>query len=466
MADKSVSRRSFLRAVTALTAGAAGVTLLDACGGPAGGTSTATTPAGDGAATTAPAGGGGAAAGATEVRFHARIGAQEDALYDMLMPKFMEAHPDIKLVKESFPGAEFATKIATMKAGNSIGDVVWSALGGAAIQYNYGQKIVQPIDELVTAQKIDLSQWYKGCLDAITIDGKLLGLPFKAHPGIAAVYYNETALTEAGLEVPTKDWTHEDQLTMAKALTKTEGDRVIQFGYVPDKGWKGFVTLLRSFGGQLISEDLTKFQLNSPEGQAAAQWLYDLHHVHKVAPRPDQMINATPEAPGQMWAAGTFAMFQGGSSVSNFGTTIGDKFKWMVVPNAKGPAGVGGSDFEADCFCLTTSARNPEKAFEWIKELCGHEAGVQLGLIGGTIGGRPDVYGDPRITVTNFRPVFKELMDNAQASRIVGNWRQGEAETTFAQLMQPLWSGDAKPDKAFLDDVTAQIQTIFDKPRA
>ncbi len=53
MADKSVSRRSFLRAVTAGVAGVAGATLLDACGAPAG-TSTATTPVASGDATAGP----------------------------------------------------------------------------------------------------------------------------------------------------------------------------------------------------------------------------------------------------------------------------------------------------------------------------------------------------------------------------------------------------------------------------
>ncbi|CAA9325970.1 MAG: hypothetical protein AVDCRST_MAG93-5959, partial [uncultured Chloroflexia bacterium] len=163
MAEKSVSRRSFLRA---MTAGVAGAAILNACGG------AATPPADTGAApdpTAAPAGGEAAApttaaeptvasapsGGTKEVRFHARIGAQEDALYDMLMPKFMEAHPDIKLVKESFPGADYATKISTMKAGNALGDVLWSALGGATIQYHYGQDIVQPIDSLLASQNID-----------------------------------------------------------------------------------------------------------------------------------------------------------------------------------------------------------------------------------------------------------------------------------------------------------------------
>src|SRR6266508_5124399 len=135
MAAEKVSRRSFLRAMAAAAAGTAGGSLLVSCGG---------APAAPAAATPGAAGAPAAgAANATEVRFHARIGAQEDKLYDMSIPKFMEAHPDIKIVKESFPGAEYAAKISTLKAGNTLGDAMWSALGGALIQYHYGQKIIQ-----------------------------------------------------------------------------------------------------------------------------------------------------------------------------------------------------------------------------------------------------------------------------------------------------------------------------------
>jgi multiple sugar transport system substrate-binding protein len=452
MAESRISRRSFLR-TAALTA--AGATLLGACGqAPA--TTTESGTAGQGQ----PAG------DATEIRFHARIGAQEDALYDKIMPEFMAAHPDIKLVKESFPGAEYPAKITTMHAGASLGDVMWSALGGALIQYHYGQGILLPINDLVAAQNIDLSQWYKGCLDAITIDDKLLGLPFKAHPGIAVVYYNESAIEEVGGTVPSADWTLDDQLTMAKALTKKEGDQIVRFGYLPNTGWKGFVTLLRAFGGELLSEDRTKFQLNSPEGMAAAQWLHDLFHVHQVAPKPDQITGTGADATNQMWAAGALGMYQGGTSVANLGTTIGDKFKWMAVGNAKGPSGVGGSDFEVDAFTITTASKSPEKAFEWLKYLASYESGKQLGIIGGTIGGRPDVYGDADLLKINYRQVFKGLMDNAMPSRITANWRQSEAETAFAQLTQPLWTGEAKPDQAFLDSVTSQIQAIMYKPKA
>jgi ABC-type glycerol-3-phosphate transport system substrate-binding protein len=167
-----------------------------------------------------------------------------------------------------------------------------------------------------------------------------------------------------------------------------------------------------------------------------------------------------------MWAAGALGLYQGGTSVANLGNTIGDKFKWMAVGNARGPSGVGGSDFEVDAFSITSASQNPEQAFEWLKYLTSHKSGKQLGIIGGTIGGRPDVYGDEELLKINYRQVFKELMDNAMPSRITANWRQTEAETAFTQLTQPLWTGEAKPDQAFLDSVTSQIQAILDKPKA
>lgn len=440
----NVSRRDFLRTAAA---GAAGLMLV-AC-------APAAAPSAGGEEGSAPAG------ETTEVRFHARIGQQEDTLYDMQIPKYMEEHPEITIVKESFPGEEFSAKISTMLAGGTLGDVVWSALGQAKIQFAWAQNIVAPVNDLVESGDVDLSQWYEGCIDAITVDGSLLGLPFKAHPGLAIIYYNQTAIEEAGLDVPTAEWTQAEQVEMAQALTVSEGGRTNQFGYMPATNWKAFVTLMRAFGGELLSEDGTQFQLNDETGMQAVNYLYDLFQTYSVSPTPEQMLGTGNE----MWASGVLGLYQGGTSVSVMGNTIGDSFEWMAVPNAVGPGGVGGSDYEVDAYCVTTTSENPDLAFDWVQYLCNQDSGVQLGLIGGTVGGRPDVYGSEELLQFPYRQVFKEVMDNAMDSRITANWRQEEAETSFVQLMQPLWVGDEEPTQAFVDGVASQIQDIMDKPR-
>lgn len=442
--SQTLSRRDFLRTAAV---GATGVMIV-ACAPSAAPTTSETegsAPAGD----------------TTEIRFHARIGQQEDTLYDMQMPKFMEEHPEITIVKESFPGDEFSAKISTMLAGGTLGDAVWSALGQAKIQFAWAQNIVAPISDLAESNDVDLSQWYEGCINAITVDGNLLGLPFKAHPGLAIIYYNQTAIEDAGLEVPTAEWTQDQQIELAQALTLSEGGRVNQFGYLPSTTWKAFVTLMRAFGGELLSEDGTQFQLNSETGVQAVNYLYDFFQTYNASPSPEQMLGTGNE----MWASGVLGLYQGGTSVSVMGNTIGDAFEWMAVPNAIGPSGVGGSDYEVDAYCVTTTTEHPDEAFEWVQYLCNQDSGVQLGLIGGTVGGRPDVYGSEELLVFPYRQVFKEVMDNAMDSRITANWRQEEAETSFAQLTQPLWVGDEQPNEAFIESVSSQIQAIMDKPR-
>lgn len=447
--NRKLSRRAFLQTSSMLALG----TALAACAAPAapsGGES------GDGAA--APSG------DKTTVRFHARIGQQEDTLYDMMIPLYMEENPDVEIVKESFPGAEFQTKVSTMLAGGTLGDVIWSALGGATIYFQWAQGTIAPIDDLVQSSGTDLAEWYEGCINAITMEGNLLGLPFKAHPGWAVTYYNASAFEEVGLDVPTADWTLDDQIELAQALQKSEGDQVTRFGYLPgafENAWKALLCRTRAFGGQLLNEDGTQFLLMEDEARQAIQYDYDLFNVHNVAPKPDQILGTVNE----MWIAGQLAMNTAGTFRSVTDAAIGDTFEWMAVGNAKGPAGVGGSDYEVDAYCVTTATENPDAAFDWVKYLCNHESGVQLGIIGGTIGGRPDVYGDERLLQYPFRQVFKDLMDNAQASRVVGNWRQAEAESVFAQMCQPLWAGTEEPSEAYLNEITVAVQDVLDKPR-
>ena len=296
------------------------------------------------------------------------------------------------------------------------------------------------------------------------MEGNLLGLPFKAHPGWGVTYYNASAFEEVGLDVPTADWTLDDQIEVAKALHKMEGDRVVRFGYLPgalENAWKALLCVTRAHGGQLLTEDGNTFLLMEEPAQQAVQYTWDLHNVHNVAPKPDQILGTVNE----MWISGALAMNTAGTFRSAADAAIGDTFEWMAVGNANGPAGVGGSDYEVDAFCVTSASKNPGEAFKWVEYLCNHESGVQLGIIGGTIGGRPDVYGDERLLQYPFRQVFKELMDNAQASRVVGNWRQAEAETVLAQMSQPLWAGIEEPTEAYLSTIVTAVQDVLDKPR-
>jgi len=99
-----------------------------------------------------------------------------------------------------------------------------------------------------------------------------------------------------------------------------------------------------------------------------------------------------------------------------------------------------------------------------VKWLTNQESGIRLGEIGGTVGGRPDVYRADRILKFPERKVFLEAMEGAMPGRPTFNTRATEYETVMGDALQPLWDGKEQPSKTFLDNVTAQVQAILDKP--
>lgn len=407
--------------------------------------------------TTAPAAGGAAASGEkVNIKFHARQGQQEDELYKQRIPEFEEKYPNIKATLENFPGAEYYPKIATMAAGGTIGDSIWTSIGGGGIYFLAARKTIAPIDDFVSKDKFDLTAYYPGTIKALTREGKVLGLPFKSHPGLALIYYNKKIFDDAKVEYPTEAWTHDDLIKLAQELTKS-GEH---FGYLPTTTQKAILTATRSFGGELLSEDGKKAQLSSKEGVAAIQFIASFFTDLKVAPTPDQVVGDA----NQMWINGKLAMFQGGTSVQVTAKQIADKFEFFAVPNAKGPAGVGGSDFEVDAYAVVSSSKHKDEAWELVKWLTDQESGIRLGEIGGTVGGRQDVYTSERLLKDPIRKVFADVMANAQATRPVFNTRMDEYEKTMQQMLDPVWLGKEKPTQEFIGKINDALQKVLDKP--
>jgi ABC-type glycerol-3-phosphate transport system substrate-binding protein len=109
--------------------------------------------------------------------------------------------------------------------------------------------------------------------------------PLWAIPTGAAYYltfYDQSAFEAANLLPPELDWTTDDFLDAALALTAREGDEVTQWGYVP--GQLRYPPLL---AGQLTGPLTTPdggLRLADPDVVAAVQWLSDLFTVHEVSP--------------------------------------------------------------------------------------------------------------------------------------------------------------------------------------
>jgi ABC-type glycerol-3-phosphate transport system substrate-binding protein len=442
------TRRRLAQTSAALTAAAGGGVALSACG-------PAATPGGSAGSDPAKS------IGPATIRFHSRGGpptGQEVVLYEEQLPLFMQKYPNIKVIHEGFTGEDYATKITVLGAGGQLGDAMWTAIGGGVI-YNFAaQKIITPVDPFVAKEKFDLAQYYKGCIEGLKREGKLYGLPFKSHPGWSLMFYNQTLYEQRGAGVPENGWTLDRLIDAAKRVTQDD-----TWGYFPATNQKSILAMTRAYGGELLDPEGRKSLLNSPAAIAAVTWMYETYHKHKIAPLPSQLPN-----PGGADAL----MVQGKLGAARYGTffqntlqnQVKDTFKWFGALHPKGPAGVPGSDYEADAYSVVASSKQPDAAWLWTKWICNQECGIRLGEIGGTVGGRPDVYKSERLLKDPIRRVFLEAMETAQAGRPVYNTRFQEYERTIQDGLAPVWEGKETPSRSFMDELTRQVQVVLDKP--
>lgn len=393
------------------------------------------------------------------LRFHTRSTPQENALYERQMARFSEQHPDLTLQQEALGEADFAELLLARQASGEIGDVLWSSTSQDRLLRAWRQQLIQPLDELVAAAGLDRGQWYPNCLASIQLDQQLLGLPFKAHPGSALVYYNQHLLTQARAAPPQPGWNQQQQIELAQQLTRPNHE---PGGYLPalDNLWQTLTTLLPAFGGELLSPTGATLQLASAPGQAALRYLYDLFHTYRVAPLP----SPTRDSGSDLWVSGNLAMLQSATRLAALAVVVDEHFPWMVVPNALGPAGVGGASCVVDVQCVTRATQQPQAALAWVEFLCNQASGLELGRLGGTCGARPDVYEAPELLQFPYRRVFQAVMAEAAPARMTANGQQAAAEHQLEQLLAPLWLGLQSPTAEFIETVAAQVQQLLDEP--
>jgi multiple sugar transport system substrate-binding protein len=155
----------------------------------------------------------------------------------------------------------------------------------------------------------------------IAFEGKQHAVPFVAHQG-GALVYNKTLFGEAGVPLPTRDWTWEDVLEAARKLTRPERS---QWGINGNFGHGVFFAGVWAAGGEVLSRDGRETRFAGPEGLAALERLSDLTTRHRVSPPPQQQT-----AERLAFTAGNFAMeitTPGRQSAQG----IGDRFDWDVA---------------------------------------------------------------------------------------------------------------------------------------
>mgnify|MGYP000451111314 CR=1 FL=1 len=359
---RAVSHRLLLSLVLVLTL------LLGAC-------APAATPAPSGEATTAPTQAAGQqptqAAQPTQkvkIRGTVWVGDAELEALNKLTAEYLKTHENVEVewINIVGGGAYGRDKLQTMIAGGDAPDVMMLNTGQFEGLASRGALLA--LDDFVQKEGFDLSIYWPQAVEGCKYKGKLYGLPRDISNVI--LYYNKDMFDEAGVAYPTEDWTWDDFLKAAQALTKDKnGDgKIDQWGFALNNVvwvWAGFVW---GNGGEILSPDRTQCLLTDPKTVEALKFYFDLMTKYQVSPPP----GALPE---QSWA-GDWMVTQA-TAMGLFGpwfrptlVTMEKPFRWDVAYPPKAPStGKRGSVVYTDMWGIYSGSKVAEQAWDFIKFL-------------------------------------------------------------------------------------------------
>ncbi|MBN1402347.1 MAG: extracellular solute-binding protein, partial [Anaerolineae bacterium] len=130
----------------------------------------------------------------------------------------------------------------------------------------------------------DLSGYYPQLTKQFTEQGQVWALPADVTPFV--IEYNRDLFDAAGLDYPAVDWTWEEFLDTAVALTQGEGEAK-QYGYVAEMYESSdLMLMLQRLGAKLVDSqvDPPALTLDDPSVIEALGWYASLHTEYKVKP--------------------------------------------------------------------------------------------------------------------------------------------------------------------------------------
>ncbi|MBI3974319.1 MAG: sugar ABC transporter substrate-binding protein [Chloroflexi bacterium] len=260
-----VTRRGFLRTGAAVATGA-GALALAACGSAGGETSVK---AGERPAM---------------LTFLDYTTGAELQLHQEHVAAFQQQHPKIQVEHTPISGGNSAY-IEKVLASSAAGTPVDTLRLNQRIFTTFlSNKLLAPLDPLITAEKYDTKAYYPHVWTIYAKDGKRWGLPYNF--GTFHVYWNKTLFTAAGVKPPDDSWDWQRFLDAAKALTKdTNGDGIPdQYGFGWSSNDSNWATFVWGNGGDFLNKEMTQCTLTAAPAQEAIEFYADLAAKHRVAP--------------------------------------------------------------------------------------------------------------------------------------------------------------------------------------
>jgi multiple sugar transport system substrate-binding protein len=360
--------------------------------------------------------------------------------------KFSEANQGVTVEHQPVP-QEYSTKIQTLFAAGTPPDIYRYLQENTPIVTVAEKKLHLPLNSYVERDKYDLSDYRPDAVNLYRWNGELFALP--RDYGNQNLFYNIDLLEKAGVKPPPADWTDTSFtfaafVEMARALTKRSGDRIEQYGFLVNRGWRPWASWVYNNGATVVKTNeqglATEIALTDPAAVEALQLLQDLMYKDPVAPRPD--IEA--ESGGfELFASGKVGiMLTNPSDVVKFRQI--DAFRWDVGTLPLGKAAKRGTGGGGTGWAIGAGTKSPDVAWEFLKFVSSAEAQLDEVRVGATTPSRVSVvtskdFADPSKPPAHVA-AFAQAQEYVVRDPVHARWPE-----IFSRVLTPamdqLWGG-------------------------
>ena len=255
------------------------------------------------------------------------------------------------------PSTEYqaATQITAAIAGTGFVDVFNDCCTDLPTWLASGMML--PLDPYLRRDNISTSLWSSGRIKALTLNGKLLGLP--AYDGPEVMVYRQDMLDTFGLRYPSPNWTYGEALALWQQCARRKGSQQI-YGASLDNWYVNIDYLMHGWGGSVFNANHTRCTIDSAACVKAGSWLFGAIQSGAVSPTRDQVG-------GLASGRDVFAVCGGWDTFAE-ATQLGTKFKWDILPQPSWPvrrATMVNNDF----YAIDARTKHSEAAWTFLRWL-------------------------------------------------------------------------------------------------
>ncbi len=301
----------------------------------------------------------------------------------------------------------------------------------------------------------------QGMLELGAWDGHYYGIPYTVD--LSGLVWNKELFREAGLDPEKPPTTWAELIEYGKLLTKDfdNDGNVDQYGFAiigASAGWQmfGFLPVVWSNGGSLLSDDGSEIMIDQPEAIEALDFWVSLIHEHKIAPKNAatwqyaDVYNSFITGKAAMMLSGNFNImtFKQDAPDLEYGITY--------TPRGKGQHH---SFSGGNLIAISRDTKAPDLAWEFVEFSLSPEVQVEVWAKNGALPVRSDLYDNEYF---NAEPIYKVFADILKVGKAPFSTKYNELYAPMLANMQKAMMGTATAEQAYRDAAKEMRRVLAD----